>query len=222
MSKSEHYFNEELSQFTNDDIKTFTIHVLDNEVPEYFWRAACSTTGKYHPPWNQGNGGIVRHIKVTSWLGVELTRAMPLTESDRRLCGFGDATFEDVIRSACMLHDGYKHGTKFNGSRQSIIPNNTEKHGVDFAMKLYNDLFKGSKEHPLTYQYKCILAGIAGHMGRWTCKDAGYVEHIPENKEDDVLRKVATIVHLADYFSSRQVPPHIAQLVKEVIGSGRK
>ena len=49
-----------LNTFENDDIKDFAI-VLLNNLPEYIWRVPASSTGKYHPAYSLGEGGLMRH-----------------------------------------------------------------------------------------------------------------------------------------------------------------
>ena len=49
-----------LNTFENDDIKDFAIVLLDN-LPEYIWHVGASSTGKYHPAYSLGEGGLMRH-----------------------------------------------------------------------------------------------------------------------------------------------------------------
>ena len=46
-----------LNTFGNEDIKNFAIVLLDN-IPEYIWHVGASSTGKYHPSYSLGEGGL--------------------------------------------------------------------------------------------------------------------------------------------------------------------
>ena len=57
-----------LNTFENNDIKDFAITLLDN-LPEYIWSVPASSTGKYHPQYSLGLGGLMRHqIAVVRFL----------------------------------------------------------------------------------------------------------------------------------------------------------
>ena len=43
----------QLQKIKDSEIRSFVIQALNN-APEEFWHGACSTTGKFHPPENQG------------------------------------------------------------------------------------------------------------------------------------------------------------------------
>ena len=57
------YFNIELSRINDDKVKQSTEIILDL-LPDYFYTMPASTSGKYHPHFSLGDGGLVRHIKV--------------------------------------------------------------------------------------------------------------------------------------------------------------
>ena len=57
-----------LDTFENTDIKEFAIVLLDN-LPDYIWHVGASSTGKYHPAYSLGEGGLMRHqIAVVRFL----------------------------------------------------------------------------------------------------------------------------------------------------------
>ena len=53
-------FEEILSTFENDDIREFAEETIKN-FPDYFWHVGASSTGKYHPQYACGEGGLYRH-----------------------------------------------------------------------------------------------------------------------------------------------------------------
>ena len=74
---------------------------LVQKLPEYFFNVAASSTGKYHPKYALGEGGLVRHtqsaVRIANEL-FELEMFKPLEPE------------KDFIISALILHDGLKHG----------------------------------------------------------------------------------------------------------------
>ena len=41
-------------------------------LPDYFFSVSASSTGKYHPSFSLGNGGLLRHTKVVVKIAYEL------------------------------------------------------------------------------------------------------------------------------------------------------
>ena len=53
----------EINMICNEDIKRLVRIVLD-KAPEHFWTIPASSTGKYHPEYASGDGGLIRHTKA--------------------------------------------------------------------------------------------------------------------------------------------------------------
>ena len=49
-----------LATIVNDDIRKFA-EVLVDGLPDYIWHVGASSTGKYHPAYSLGEGGLMRH-----------------------------------------------------------------------------------------------------------------------------------------------------------------
>ena len=70
-------FQNELAWIQDDAIRSF-VHDALIKLPDYFFHVAASSTGKYHPAYALGEGGLVRHTKAavilpkvnSSFLGV--------------------------------------------------------------------------------------------------------------------------------------------------------
>ena len=62
MNKSDTFENE-LKYIKSDRIRESARTMLDL-LPDYFYKIEASSTGKYHPPFSLGEGGLVRHVKV--------------------------------------------------------------------------------------------------------------------------------------------------------------
>ena len=61
-------FKKELSLIKDNSIRKFVEDFL-NQVPEYFFNVAASSTGKYHPDYALGEGGLIRHTKAATRIG---------------------------------------------------------------------------------------------------------------------------------------------------------
>ena len=62
MSNSEE-FKEQLKEIKNEKLRDLVEKQLNN-IPEYFYHIAASSTSKYHNVQESGEGGLVRHVKA--------------------------------------------------------------------------------------------------------------------------------------------------------------
>ena len=72
-------------------------------LPDYFFEIPASSTGKYHPSYALGTGGLVRHTKVAVRIAKELLDNNSLGHK------FTDDE-KDLLIISIMIHDGLKHG----------------------------------------------------------------------------------------------------------------
>lgn len=173
-------FEKELSWIKDDEIRAFVAKALD-ELPDYFYEVAASSTGKYHPSYALGEGGLVRHTKAAvaiakDVLGLEM---MDKYTRDER----------DIILAAIILHDGMKHGV--GGSKYTVAD-----HPVQMVDWLVGEM-KCREELP---EHATILCGaIASHMGQWNTDYKTKREIMPKP-----VGKLQNFVHLCDYLASRK------------------
>jgi hypothetical protein len=52
-------FQKELQVIRNNVIKEFVVNSISS-MPDYFFTMSASTTGKYHPAYSQGEGGVAQ------------------------------------------------------------------------------------------------------------------------------------------------------------------
>lgn len=90
-------FAYEVAQIDDDKIKNFVIDTLNEVNPEQSWTSA-SSTGKYHPEFANGEGGLVRHTKVVVKNIMELIDAVPNVENEK-----------DELIAAAIIHDMWKY-----------------------------------------------------------------------------------------------------------------
>lgn len=89
----------EVAQIDDPEIQDFVKMTLDNVNPIHRVKPA-SSTGKYHPKFAAGEGGLIRHIKVVVRNVIELIRATPAVEFEK-----------DELIAAAILHDMWKYPT---------------------------------------------------------------------------------------------------------------
>lgn len=172
-----------LNTFENDDIKNFAIVLLDN-LPEYIWRVPASSTGKYHPAYSLGEGGLMRHqIAVVRLLNffLELEQYNKIIPSRER----------DLLRVAGLIHDGRKSGSQSDYERSKYTKFD---HPLQMAtvIRSYDGKYLNHDEIEL------IAHCIESHMGSWNV-DKKTGECLP--KPEDLHQE---LVHLADYLASRK------------------
>jgi len=124
------------------EIQKFVKEVLDN-APEGFWLTPCSGTGKYHPPENQGEGGLIRHLLKCIETGLDLCRYFNLSQQDT-----------EVVLAGIFLHDIKKNGEPWGQSTDM-------EHGIIGAKFL--DKFE-LREPEKTEIKNCVRY----HLGRFT------------------------------------------------------
>lgn len=180
MKDNSKIFSTEINNIKDENIKESCI-ILLNKLPEYFYKIPASSTGKYHPAFSLGDGGLVRHVKVALLIAEELFR-------DSALSNFDDHN-KDLIRMSILLHDGFKKGIEENTYTL-----------IDHPIIMANYLKENANILPMDEKDVMIVARlISKHMGPWTQdKDGNEVLECP--KEPDEL-----FVHLCDYIASRKL-----------------
>ena len=172
-------FNVELNKFENENVRKSTEIIL-NMLPDYFYEIPASSTGKYHPYFSLGKGGLVRHVKV----------AMKILEEMFNDEAFGtyDSYKKDLIRMALILHDGLKCGldySKYTCTDHPVIMSNYILDNKDKLLINNDDAIFVSEL-------------IKTHMGPWN-KDRNGNIIMPSPKTNEEL-----LVHLCDYIASRK------------------
>lgn len=173
-------FQRELNLIEDEALKTFISQCLE-EAPDYFFTMATSTTGKYHPEYCLGEGGLVRHTKAAVKIADDLFRN-DLYEKIRPV--------KNEIVAALIMHDSIKKG--LDGSTYS-----TADHPLKTAEFVRN--MQKTVNYTNVEQVELICDLIASHMGQW---NTGY------NSKTEILPKPLTLaqkfVHLCDYLASRR------------------
>lgn len=150
-------------------------------LPDYFYEVPASSTGKYHPSFAQGDGGLVRHTKAAVRIAHEIL-------SDGCLCtGYTDIE-KDLVIIALIMHDGCKYG--FEKGKYTLV-----NHPM-LAAKLIRD---NKDKLTLTDEELNLLTGmIEAHMGPFNKDFNGNVMMpLPKNKYEK-------LVHMCDLLASKK------------------
>ena len=172
-----------LNTFENEDIKEFTAVLIDG-LPDYIWRVGASSTGKYHPSYSLGDGGLMRHqLAVVRFLNFFLELEQYSSKIDNRK--------RDLMRVAALIHDGRKSGTQEDYEKSKYTKFNHPMLMADI-IRSYDGQYLNHEE------IEFIANIISKHMGQWNVdKKTGII--LP--KPDDLYSE---LVHLADYLASRK------------------
>ena len=157
------------------------LKIMVNLLPDYFFKVAASSTGKYHPDFALGDGGLLRHTKFACRIAHELYQ-------DDAITSIFNQDEKDMMIFALVLHDGLKLGL------------NEEKYTRFDHPILMSNYIKDNKDK-LTLnesEIELITSCIETHMGPWTTDYQG----------NEVLKKPSNkyqkFVHLCDYLASRK------------------
>lgn len=173
-------FNNELELIKNDRLRR-SCEVLLNELPDYFYEIPASSTGKYHPKFALGEGGLVRHTKVAVRIAYEIIKTQSIGNV------FTDDE-KDLILISLMLHDGLKEGfpkEKYTKFDHPILAANFVKD-------------KSNLTELTSEEVKLISTNISSHMGEWNKSDYSDITlPLPKNKYQKM-------VHMCDLLASRK------------------
>ena len=179
MSKEE-VFNVELDYIKDSRVRKSCLEMI-KLLPDYFFEIEASSTGKYHPEYALGKGGLVRHTKAAVRIAVDLL-------SDPSIGEKYTSIEKDLMIMGIILHDGVKCGvvkekyTRFDHPimMAEMIMDNEEI--LELEMK--------------EIEFVCDV--IKTHMGPWT-KDYNGIEVL-----EKPVTKYQNFVHMCDYLASRK------------------
>lgn len=179
-----------INKHINDEyLKDILTDYFHNKIPTYFYTTAASQSGKYHPKYSLGEGGLVRHIlSALTWY----TRIKDLNIFDNSdLIGLSENDINDIICTSILIHDTFKCGytevTYTVYSHPSIAANEFYKLANDYILQISDE----SKSKSLSIILNYICSAVESHMGKW-----GRIQ--PKNSIDK-------IVSLCDYLSAQKV-----------------
>ena len=175
----EEVFKVELGYIKSDRIKKACLEMI-KLLPDYFFEIPASSTGKYHPEYALGDGGLLRHSKAAVRIGYELLE-------DPLIGGKYTDDEKDMMLMALLLHDGLKSGMPKEKYTRFDHPLLVSKLIMENASKLEMDIDDVRK--------MCML--IESHMGKWNTNKYSKIE-LPVPRDE-----YQRFVHRCDYLASR-------------------
>ena len=137
----EDVYKKELEYIKSEKIKNSTL-VMIKLLPEYIFHEAAASTGKYHPKYALGEGGLVRHVKAAVRIGYELL-------SDPCIGDKYTNTEKDLMLMGLILHDGLKRGLteeRYTRFDHPLLMSNYLKENKD-KLELSDEELDRSEEH---------------------------------------------------------------------------
>ena len=179
MNKKEIFYDE--INYIKDESLRKSLGKLIELLPNYFFKEPAASTGKYHPKYAQGEGGLLRHTKAAVRIGYELLQDLSISKK------YTDHE-KDLMLIALLLHDGFKKGLVEERYTRFDHPLIAAKIILDNASEV------GLSKEDATF----ISDAIKTHMGDYTVDYSG----------NEVLEKPHTryqnFVHMCDYLASRK------------------
>ena len=166
-------FERELDLIVDEELRIAVKSYLLERVPDHFWEDGASSSGKYHPQFSQGVGGLVRHTKAVVMFAEELLRMSSYA--------YMRAEYKDYVIAACIIHDTMKYG--LGEYDKSEYKNHARNAAYAFQM------FARECDYVVS---ELLLNAVAAHMGQWST-----------NPEDKPFTNIDRCVHMADYMASR-------------------
>ena len=168
------FFKKELSLIKDEELREVVRCYMADKTPDYFWTDGASASGKYHPQFSQGEGGLVRHTKAVVMFAEELLRM--------NTYAYMREEYKDYVIAACIVHDTIKYGLGAEIDKDEYR-NHARNAATAFKMHCRECDYAPSE---------ILLNAIISHMGQWST-----------DKNDRPFYPVDRCVHMADYMASR-------------------
>ena len=179
MNKEE-MFKQELNMIKDKELKESLLKIIEI-LPDYWFIEPASSTGKYHPEYATGEGGLLRHSKAAMRIGFELLNDPSIGDKYTN-------HEKDLMLMSLLVHDGLKLGNPKEKYTRFDHPILMGKYIIDNKEKL------NLKEEDAIF----VNDVIKTHMGPWTT-DYNGVEVLEKPKT-----KYHNFVHMCDYLASRK------------------
>ena len=173
-------FENEINYINNPRYKE-SLEMLISILPDYFFEVPASSTGKYHPSFSLGNGGLVRHTKVAVRMAHEMF-------NDESITGSYTKNEKDLMIVSLIMHDGLKSGLE-----------KSEYTKFEHPLLVCNYIKENKDKLKFTdREIDFITHVISSHMGPWNTNN--YSDVILPKPESKFQR----FVHMCDYLASRK------------------
>lgn len=169
-------FARELNYIEDVKIRTYAVEML-RLAPGYFYSAPSSSSGKYHPAYENTKGGLVLHVKAVVYFLMQFY-VLDMVEFTPRE--------KDLLIVAALLHDVKRNG---NNPRCEYTQFDHPVIAADFIREYANCgiIFPDDAEF--------IAKAVESHMGQWNTR----------GKKELPLPKTSAqkLLYICDYLASR-------------------
>lgn len=173
-------FNDEINCLKNPNYRESVKKLLEL-VPDYFYEIPASSTGKYHPKYALGIGGLVRHTKAAFAIGKEIL-------SLEGMSNFYNEREKDLLLIAIIFHDTFKSGLVHEKYTRFDHPLLAAKFICDNqAITAFT-----------TEDVKFLKKVISSHMGEWNTNNYSNIT-LPKPEDKNEM-----FIHICDYLASRK------------------
>lgn len=167
-------FASELTLISDETLRGMVRDYMNESVPAYFWHIGASSSGKYHPCFSQGEGGLVRHTRAVVMFLNELMQMSSYACMKQE--------YKDYAFAAAIIHDTCKYGMSDEMDKSAFKAH--DKNAAS-AFEVFC-LERGYRTSEL------LLGAVRAHMGQWAGDPA-----------DRPFTSIDHAVHMADYMASR-------------------
>lgn len=168
------FFKNEIDWISTPERREYAKVLIEN-APDYFFSVPASSSGKYHPPFDLGNGGLIRHTRCVAYFAKALCVAQ-----------MEDIDTTDMAIISAIAHDIQKQG-------DGRVSHTVTEHPI-LAAKYMQEMRAHVPNAFTDEQFDDMLSAVRAHMGQWGGKDG---LPVPKTHFD-------FIVHDADYIASRK------------------
>lgn len=168
-------FEREIGLIKDEKLKEAVRSYMTDCVADWFYEVGASASGKFHPKFSQGIGGLVRHTKAVVMFAEELLKMSSYA--------YMKDIYKDYVIAACIIHDTAKYG--LTGEMDKTV----YKYHAENAAKLFESWCLTEYDYVPS---ELMLNAVKAHMGQWST-----------NREDKPFTSIDRCVHMADYMASR-------------------
>ena len=175
-------FDSILNTFEDEKYRKFALDCINN-APKYWFNVPASSSGRFHPSYALGDGGLLRHTlavcKIMNYRFNLKCNKNKFTPRER-----------DLLRISAIVHDMWKSGTQEEFERSKWTK-------FDHPLIAANNILKmnGLPREDL----QRIAMNVMSHMGEWNTDKRHPDTVLPEPKDECQI-----FLHECDYLASRK------------------
>lgn len=176
-------FVNEINYIKNANLRKFAEEIIAN-AGDWFFVEPASTSGKYHPKFSLGDGGLMRHTRCVAYWATAMAESFNLSQED-----------SDLLVIAALAHDIKKHDN--NGRFLREHPLLASDYVCEIMKKFSEDVITNE-------QVQKICCAVAAHMGKWE-GTREWVKDLTKELFPMPSNDFEKALQAADYIASRKL-----------------